>query len=45
MQEYAREAYAGFEVMQDRIYDNMMRNIFLGEIERRADGKINAVLP
>ncbi len=45
MQEYYQESYYAYQRMTDDIHQAMMRNILLGEIERRADGKINAVLP
>lgn len=43
--EYHKTAYRSFEKMRKRVKEEMLRNIFIGEIEEKPDGDVQILLP
>lgn len=43
--EYSEEAYKSFQDMKDEMRRNIMRNVFLGQVEKTKDGKLSIVFP
>ena len=43
--EYHKSAYRSFEKMRKRVKEEMLRNIFIGEIEEKPDGDVQILLP